>query len=324
VVKQLVALQPALLVLEVGEQHPEWQRIAREAKLSPATRKIPILAVARSQTALAKASGLGPDALVVQRSFIANPDKHVRAHARFVDDVELARQAALPLPPKAAHGVDLFNRGEYFEQHEAFEHAWRAEPGPVRALYQGVLQVGVAYLQIQRGNFDGALKMFQRARQYLKILPDVCQSIDVAQLRADANAAQAALEGLGPNRIADFDRKLMAPLALHMDIDGNVFCRQCSGTFNVRGVLERARRYWPMLDVTLSTRPCCGGSEDVQLRPGQVLRGYVYGAGSPHFSPEETYWAPTLTSVRAGLDGVEFVLNGRRFVVPAHGKVDLP
>ena len=73
-----------------------------------------------------------------------------------------------------------FNAGEYFEQHVSFEHAWRAEPGPVRQLYQGLLLIGVAFLQIQRRNEAGARKTFQRARQYLVALPDVCQGVDVA------------------------------------------------------------------------------------------------------------------------------------------------
>ncbi len=98
-----------------------------------------------------------------------------------------------------------FNAGAYFEQHESFEHVWRAEPGPVRQLYQGLLLIGVAFLQIQRRNEAGARKTFQRARQYLVALPDVCQSVDVARFRADAEAARRELERLGPERIDQFD-----------------------------------------------------------------------------------------------------------------------
>ena len=48
--------------------------------------------------------------------------------------------------------------GELTEQ----ERAWMAESRPIRDLYQGVLQVGLAFLQIEQGNWAGALKMFRR------------------------------------------------------------------------------------------------------------------------------------------------------------------
>jgi hypothetical protein len=81
-------------------------------------------------------------------------------------------------------------------------------------MYQGILQVGVAYYQIQRRNYTGARRLFQRAWQYLSALPDVCQGVDIAQLRADVQAAQAELERLGPERIAEFPPELLRPIRL--------------------------------------------------------------------------------------------------------------
>jgi len=112
----------------------------------------------------------------------------------------------------AVKGIELFNAGDYFEAHEALEHAWLAETGPVRELYRGVLQVAVAYLQITRQNYRGALKMFLRMRQWLDPLPDECLGIDVAQLRLEASEARATLEGLGEARIGDFDLSLLKPV----------------------------------------------------------------------------------------------------------------
>lgn len=117
-----------------------------------------------------------------------------------------------PLPARAREAVAQFNAGLYWEQHETFEEVWRAEPRPIRRLYQGILQVGVAYLHIERCNYDGAHKVFLRAMRHLEILPAVCQGVDVAQLRADASAALAELERLGPQRVAEFPREMMRPL----------------------------------------------------------------------------------------------------------------
>ena len=48
--------------------------------------------------------------------------------------------------------------------------------------------------------------------QWLDPLPDVCRGINVAQLRAEALAARAAMEALGPDRLAEFDLALLKPV----------------------------------------------------------------------------------------------------------------
>ena len=44
-------------------------------------------------------------------------------------------------PPQLLEGVEQFNRGKYFEQHETLEVLWRVETRPVRRLYQGIFQI---------------------------------------------------------------------------------------------------------------------------------------------------------------------------------------
>lgn len=219
VVAYLVMRQPRLLLIDLNVRALDWARWALEAKTSPATRRIPILAFGPHKDAdtLARARQLGCDAVVSNGAFRADMAGHIRKHARPDDPAELAGQCDAPLPELAARGIEEFNAGAYYEQHETLEAAWRAESGPVRQLYQGILQVGVAYYQIQRRNYAGARKMFQRAWQYLVALPDVCQGVDVAQLRRDARAAQDELERLGPDRIADFPPALFKPIRLTPD-----------------------------------------------------------------------------------------------------------
>ena len=134
------------------------------------------------------------------------------------DDI-LARMNACdgPLPPAAAEGIRLFNAGEFFEAHEELESAWRAEPGPIRNLYQGILQVAVAYLHITRDNYEGAIKVYGRSAKWLRAIPDHCQGVDVAQLRRDAAAVFAEVERLGPGRLAALDRSLFKPISWTLD-----------------------------------------------------------------------------------------------------------
>jgi predicted metal-dependent hydrolase len=111
-----------------------------------------------------------------------------------------------PLSDLARHGVEEFNRGEYFEQHEWLEKAWLAEPRPIRDLYQGILQIGVAFLQIERGNWMGAIKLLRRGLPRLRSLPPVCQGLDIAAFRATTEEIHAELLAFGPERMGEFDR----------------------------------------------------------------------------------------------------------------------
>ncbi len=133
---------------------------------------------------------------------VRNPDEI------FVTAEQIPSACQGDLHPMAIKGIELFDNGHYWEAHEALEAAWRDESGPARYLYQGILQVGVCYLQIERNNFIGMAKMFERCKKWLRPWPDVCRGIDVAQLRADVAATVAAAGALGPGNLESFDRSL--------------------------------------------------------------------------------------------------------------------
>lgn len=118
------------------------------------------------------------------------------------------------LPEAARHGIDLFNRREFFEAHEALETAWMAERGPARDLYRGILQIAVAYLHLTRGNYAGVVKVMARAFRWLDPLPNPCQGIALEQLRVSARLAWAEVERLGPERLGEFDWALFKPIEL--------------------------------------------------------------------------------------------------------------
>ena len=117
-----------------------------------------------------------------------------------------------PLHPQAVYGMELFNQGRYFEAHEALEAAWRDESGPVRDLYRGILQVGVVYLHITHQNYPGAFKVYQRCRKWLLPWPETCRGVEVGRLRRDLEMVMTALQALGPQHIANFDKALLKPV----------------------------------------------------------------------------------------------------------------
>jgi hypothetical protein len=118
------------------------------------------------------------------------------------------------LPPLVRQGVELFNRRKYFECHEALEEAWNEEPRPLRVLYQGILQIGVACLHVQRKNWRGAMKVLTRGIPKVTRFAPHCMGLNLARLLADAEAIHQELLRLGPDWAGEFDEHLFPKLEL--------------------------------------------------------------------------------------------------------------
>ena len=116
------------------------------------------------------------------------------------------------LPPKVLEGLRSFNRKQFFESHEELEDAWHTEKGPIRSLYQGVLQAAVAYFHISRGNYEGGVKMIERCMKLLKDYPDVCRGINIGRLKLDLERVNQELTRLGLEKINEFDQALFRDL----------------------------------------------------------------------------------------------------------------
>ena len=194
----------------------DWRELALACKTSAATRRIPICLVSDDVEIRADAITNGADLALSWAELDIQLNALVMELARLPDEAttaQLACECEGALPPLAVEGLALFNRGEYYRQHDLFEEQWMATTGPVRDLYRAVLQVGVAYYQIERGNYRGALKMLQRSVQWLYLLPDSCQGIDVAKLRRDSYAVRSELQRLSPDRLDELDHNLIKKIA---------------------------------------------------------------------------------------------------------------
>ena len=116
------------------------------------------------------------------------------------------------LNPRARQGLILFNEGKYFEAHEELEAAWKDERGKVRELYQGIIEAGVTYLHITRGNYPGAVKVYGRSMKWLRQFPETCRGVEVERLRNDLTLAIEEIKRLGETRINEFNRDLLKPV----------------------------------------------------------------------------------------------------------------
>jgi len=192
---------PELVLVDLAA--PGWEEPVRLAKTLPHTKAIPIVAF-----------GSHVETEKFQAARRAGAD-HAWARSRLMEELPALVQRALnpptrwaagwdePPPPLLMRGVEQFNAGEYWECHETLERLWLAEVRPVRGLYQGILQVGIAFHHLVAGNYEGAVKMFRRGLPRLASLPDVCMGVEVTALAAAARRVHDRAVALGPDRVGE-------------------------------------------------------------------------------------------------------------------------
>ena len=123
---------------------------------------------------------------------------------------DLSLDCAAPPPPQLVQAIEEFNAGEFFEQHETLELLWRATPGEIRHLYEGILQIGVGMHHLfTNQNFHGAAVKLDHGIRLLEAFPAVCHGVDVARLRRDAGAARERLLALGAEGLDQFPLEMV-------------------------------------------------------------------------------------------------------------------
>ncbi len=82
-------------------------------------------------------------------------------------------------------GIDLFNRGEFFEAHEEMEEAMSlAEDDGDWDFYLGLLRAAVANHKVQQGEFSSAVFHLGAATRFLSAYPGRHRGIDLDAFRS--------------------------------------------------------------------------------------------------------------------------------------------
>lgn len=212
------ALADACLVLiDSGTTELPWTDWVAATKADLDAPSVPILAFGShvDTTLREKAITAGVDRYMARSTFVEGLPEIVARAARDITDDPCSE----PLPEGVLHGIEEFNAGEYFEQHETLERVWRAETRPVRDLYRGILQIGLAFFQLERRNVDGAIKMFERAFRWLQPFRPACQGIDIDRLLADAHTVYDEVKRLGPDHVGEMDPSAFPRIHLSNEVD---------------------------------------------------------------------------------------------------------
>ncbi len=91
------------------------------------------------------------------------------------------------------HGLDCFERGEFYDAHEELEELWSGEVGARRHLLQALIQLAVALHHRGNGNFAGALSLCERAQEHLAAVAEPTCFIAPAPLAAQIAALEQEL-----------------------------------------------------------------------------------------------------------------------------------
>ena len=115
------------------------------------------------------------------------------------------------MDPRLQHGIDLFNRRDFFVCHEVLEEIWTHEWGPRRLFLQAIIHFAVAFYHDQRGNPVGASRQLHKGLRKLGGYLPVCEGIDTGQLSRDGLAAVARTEA--GDAVGEYPQLHLAPAA---------------------------------------------------------------------------------------------------------------
>jgi predicted metal-dependent hydrolase len=97
-----------------------------------------------------------------------------------------------------AEGLRLYDAGEFFAAHEAWESVWLRAQEPEKTFLQGLIQVTAAFHHLQRNNPQGTALLLQAALGRLEHYPARFGDISVTVLCDDIRAWLQALEADAP------------------------------------------------------------------------------------------------------------------------------
>ncbi len=115
-------------------------------------------------------------------------------------------------------GIRLFNEGQFFEAHDAWEEAWHAVQDRRRErFYRALIQGAVTLELLRRGRAVGVRQVFVSSSELFSGLPAVFMGLDIAEFLAKLrHAIEPALEDL-VSRSARVDATRFFAISLQYD-----------------------------------------------------------------------------------------------------------
>lgn len=113
-------------------------------------------------------------------------------------------------------GIALFNGGEWFDAHEAWEDIWHMASGPRKRFYQGLIQCAVTIEHMRRGNPRGVVTVYESAVSKFENLDNPYMGIDWQELVRAIGVMVAKVRTMPPSC---FEPRVGRGLTLPVDLD---------------------------------------------------------------------------------------------------------
>jgi predicted metal-dependent hydrolase len=109
----------------------------------------------------------------------------------------LQEEDLLQADPRLQQAIDQFDDGDWYACHDGLEELWHETQGPMRPVLQGLLQIAVAHLHLERGNRRGATVLMGEGLGRLAGCGEEALGLRLSPLREGVAARLSALQAGG-------------------------------------------------------------------------------------------------------------------------------
>ena len=134
-----------------------------------------------------------------------------------------------PQPDLLLKAVEEFNQGKFIECHESLEKLWKSEHHPIRRLYKGILQIGVAFHHLRQHRYQATITLLERGGGYLEPFAPDGMGVDISGLITGSALCLSEVRRLGPDRLDEFDWSMAPKLHLATTMESKT---DSQGRFN--------------------------------------------------------------------------------------------
>ena len=117
----------------------------------------------------------------------------------FLKEVKDTRVAIFPLV------VLKYEKGDYFEAHEAWEDLWSDYSIPDRRFIQGLIQLSVSFVHLGNGNMVGAKSLLKKCQDKFSDFSGIQRGINLVELTSAIEAVELVYEDLKHTSEFDWD-----------------------------------------------------------------------------------------------------------------------
>ena len=102
-------------------------------------------------------------------------------------------------------GLMEYEKGDYFEAHEAWEDLWSDYNLTDRKFIQGLIQLSVSFVHLRNGNMNGARSLLKKCSEKFQPYQYLQRGINMDELKMGIETVALAYEEIDDPTIFDWD-----------------------------------------------------------------------------------------------------------------------